>query len=161
MSRFACLAIVVLISVDMVRADEREVHGRVVNEAGQPVAGAAVADFWSGNGKRLHDDGTPIDRAKSKDDVHLLWQHIGQMELFSAEAAAKTDAQGFFTVKMDRSCHTLLAMDAARQCGGLGTLQKGQEEQPLEIRLGPLVHVRGTMQCSQTNLPPSWCIADV
>ncbi len=121
-------------------ADEREVHGRVIDQSGQPVVNAAVSSFWSGNGKRLHKDGTPIDGpTKDKDEIQALWQHEGEMEPMSSVRTVQTDSQGRFSVNVGLGTHTLLAMDSSRQHGALATLTKGREDDPIEIRLGPLV----------------------
>jgi hypothetical protein len=156
MSRTLYATSVMLLAVTTVQAAGWEVHGRVIDETGQSVAGAAVDSFWSGNGIRLHEDGTPLEPTQNKDDVHAFWKHVGEMEPFDAKDAAKTNAEGLFTLRVDDTCHTVLVMDAKRQHGGIGTLEKGREEQPIEIRLGPLVKVRGTFECTETGNPPFW-----
>ncbi len=163
MNRITFLSLVLLIVANSVRADdEREVQGRVVDETGQPFAGATVALLWGGNGKRLHDDGTPLDPEKNKEDAKLFWKHEGEMHPFSyAVSKAETDSQGRFSIKMGPSDHNIMAMDVSRQRGGLGTLTKGQENGPIEIHLGPLVRVHGTFKCAETNKVPIWSIADL
>ena len=155
------LTTLLIVFTAAVSADEREVHGRVVDQAGQPIAGATVASFWYSNGKHLHDDGSPLDPAKNKQDAQLFWQHEGEMEPSSQTQTTQTDAQGSFTVNIDLDSHTLLVMDSSRQHGTLATLPKGKESDPLEIRLGPLVRVHGTMTCAQNNQSPYWCLAEL
>ena len=55
----------------------------------------------------------------------------------------------------------MLAMDAARKHVGIVTVARGKESEPVEVRLGPLVRVRGIMKCAESGLAPQWCIADV
>jgi thiol-disulfide isomerase/thioredoxin len=157
------LATLLLVFTSTVHADdEREVHGRVVDQSGQPVPSATTALFWGGNGKRVHDDGTPLDPTKNKDDGKLFWKHEGEMEPFSyAVRTAQTDSQGRFTIMMSPNNHTIMAMDASRQRGGLGSLTKGQENGPVEIRLGPLVRIHGTFKCAETDKTPTWSVADL
>ncbi|HTQ40179.1 MAG TPA: redoxin domain-containing protein [Pirellulales bacterium] len=140
--------------------DDRDITGRVIDAAGQPVAGVTVSAFWSGNGKRLRADGTPLDPSKNKKDGQAFWQHEGEMEPFSNVRTTPTDVQGRFTVKLGHDEHTLLAIDAARQHGGLGTTQ-GAGNETIEIRLAPLVRVHGTLKCAQTTQIPAWSIADL
>ena len=132
----------------------------MIDEAGKPVADATIASFWLGNGKRLHADGTPLEFGK-QDDTPAYWQHIGEMEPVDAEHSATTDRAGQFTFALQHNKHALMVMDRTRKHGALASVRKGNEDQPLEIRLGPLVRVRGTFAAADTGAPPHWGVADV
>jgi cytochrome oxidase Cu insertion factor (SCO1/SenC/PrrC family) len=158
---FAIFFVTLLTSAAKVAAEDWEAHGRVVDENGKPVAGASVADFWSGNGKRLRADGSFVRPAKTDDDKKLAWGHVGEMEPFLREDSSTTDADGQFTLKLTGGEHKVLAMDADRKHAGIVTVARGKESEPIEVRLGPLVRVRGDMKCAVSGLAPQWCIADV
>jgi thiol-disulfide isomerase/thioredoxin len=160
MFRFATIIGFVLMLVNFAGAGEWNVHGRVVDEAGKPVASASVASFWLGNGKRLHADGTPLVFGK-QEDMPTYWQHIGEMEPVDSEHSAITDETGRFTFKLDEHKHLLLVMDRSRKHGALVSVPKGKEEQPLEVHLVPLIRVRGAFTCADTGQTPHWAIADV
>jgi thiol-disulfide isomerase/thioredoxin len=49
-----------------------------------------------------------------------------------------------------------MAMDQSRQRGGLVLLPKGYAGAPLEIRIGPLVKVRGKFEGPQAGQSPGW-----
>ncbi len=160
MIRFASIIDFVLMLVSFAGAGEWNVRGRVVDEAGKPVADATIASFWLGNGKRLHADGTPLVLG-NQEDMPAYWQHIGEMEPVDADHSAVTDSAGRFTFALQQNKHALLVMDRPRKHGALVFVPKGKEEQPLEIRLGPLVRVRGKFTAADTGAPPHWGLADV
>ncbi len=49
-----------------------------------------------------------------------------------------------------------MAMDPERRRGGLLVLPKGKEQESMEIRIGPLVKVRGSMRGPGAGEKPSW-----
>ena len=143
-------------------ADDWNVRGKVVDEQGQPVAAATISDFWSGNGKRTRADGTQVKfPLNDKSDLRVLSSNIGEMEAFSRESFAIANADGSFVFRLDKDQRTLIVMDRPRQKGALVRLQKGREEQPIEVRLGPLVHVHGNFVCAENGKKPYWAIADL
>src|SRR5262245_38292762 len=94
--------------------EEWLLRGRVVDEAGRPVAGAAVDHYWRSNGKQVRADGSPLD---SKDeDVRTAWSNEGQMEPLRGTTTA---ADGSFTLQVPSSRHKVVAMDAERKRGAL------------------------------------------
>ena len=151
---------VAIACTNLAQAGEWNVRGKIIDEAGKPVADATVGYFWLGNGKRVHADGAPLVFGK-EEDTRAYWEHIGEMEPVDAEHSAVTDDGGRFTFKMGDDKHALLAMDRQRKHSALVSIPKGKEDQPLEIHLLPLVRVRGTFVCADTGKPPHWGVADV
>jgi thiol-disulfide isomerase/thioredoxin len=142
-------------------ADDWTVHGKVVDEKGQPVADASVCTFWSGNGKRLKADGTPLKFGDKTVDPHDFWSHIGEMETVGDETSTISQSDGSFAFKVQARMHTFMVMDKSRQRGALVRLAKGREEEPVEVRLGPIVRVRGNFVCAENGKQPNWAIADM
>jgi thiol-disulfide isomerase/thioredoxin len=133
-----------------VAQEEREVQGRVVDDAGRPVAGAAVCSYWSANGTQRDAEGKPL---KLPEDLAQFYSHLGEME--PSFNPAVTDAAGCFTVRMLAISHQVMALDAERRRGGLAMLVKDKENEPLEIKLAPLVKVRGRF-VGPDGKPPKW-----
>ncbi|QEH35576.1 Thiol-disulfide oxidoreductase ResA [Aquisphaera giovannonii] len=153
-SRVLCLALLALASAPPCRGGEaRAVRGRVVDEAGRPVAGAAVADFWRANGTGKGPDGKYLD-LKVEANVRAFWGHLGEMEPLVRQAAT-TGADGRFAVEVSSSKHALMAMDRDRRKAGLAILPMGEGQDPIEIRIGPPVKVRGSFR-SPGDGPPGW-----
>ena len=148
MRRLLSWIFALLLTATSARAGEWNVHGRVVDKAGQPVTGACVASFWLGNGKRLHADGTPMVLG-NQEDMPTYWQHIGEMEPVDADHSAVTDSAGRFTFALGENKHLLLVMDRPRKQGAIVFVPKGKEEQLLDVCLVPLVRVRGKFTCSK------------
>lgn len=75
--RICATALVLLVVINAVQADEpRQIRGRVVDQAGMPVAGATVGHFWRANGSGYHRDGKPFDSSKAE-NVRLIWGNVG------------------------------------------------------------------------------------
>ncbi len=107
-----------------------KVTGRVVDAAGKPVPFAAVAGHW-GAGK---DDMKPYN-------------------------GATTDAEGRFTTKLTfygTEPQGLLALDRDQKQGGLLLVEPKAAGKPVEIKLGPLVHVHGRFFCKELDRRPKW-----
>ncbi len=61
----ACLSALFLLAAAGAQAGEPwKVQGRVVDEAGKPVAEAEVGQFWGANGTGKDKDGKPLDLTK-------------------------------------------------------------------------------------------------
>jgi len=135
-------------------AEKREVRGRVVDDAGRPVAGAAVGEFWRANGPLLDPQGKPYD-LKRPEDVRAFWGGLGRMEPSTA-APTVTGPDGRFSMKVPNYCRGLMAMDPARTTGGLTVLPEGKGAEPVLIRLGPLVKVHGRIEGPAAGERPTW-----
>ena len=125
-------------------AELRELRGRVVDENAQLVVGVDVSYFWRANGSGLDKDGKLLD-LKIEANQKEFWGHLGQMEPGVPEVA-KTGPDGQFTISIPDNHHSLVAMDPSRSRGGMGIVSKADPAAPIEIRMGPLVRVRGTFE---------------
>src|SRR5262245_2636169 len=99
---------------------EWELRGRVVDEAGRPVAGATVDHLWRANGTQKRPDGSPLDLT-SDEQLKIRWGREGQMEPMEGTT---TEADGSFNLLIAHRRHAVIAMDAPRQRGGLAIIAK-------------------------------------
>jgi thiol-disulfide isomerase/thioredoxin len=107
-------------------------RGRVVDEAGKPMAGVGLATYW------FREEDQP-DRAVSN--------------------IAKTDDQGQFRVEVTfyyGRPETLCALDLGRKRGGLMAVGPKTPDEPITIQAGPLVHLRGKYVCNELGTPVGW-----
>jgi hypothetical protein len=135
-------------------AEDREIHGRVVDEVGRPVADADVDSFWRANGPVTTRDGRIRDLSKD-DELRAFWGSLGEMQPCRPRAV-KTGTDGRFSIKMDQFHLALMAMDRMRKHGGIAVTPKGDDESPVEIRLVPLIKVRGSFAGPGAGVKPSW-----
>jgi thiol-disulfide isomerase/thioredoxin len=136
--------------------DVREIRGRVLDERGRPVAGVDVAAFWRANGTGKGRDGKSLD-LKVPANVREFWSHLGEMEpVGSSPRTARTGDDGLFAVKLQESKHALMALDPERRRGGLLILPKRWDGEHLELRIAPLVKVRGSIRGPGAGEKPSW-----
>jgi hypothetical protein len=155
--------LVVLVAAAVTSASElREIRGRVVDGEGKPVLDADVDYWWRANGYLKYQDGKAIDLSKD-DNVKEFWDHVGEMAPSGYAAfehggpqAVKTGLDGRFSIKMPNIYHAVMAMDCSRRRGGLVVLPKGNEASPVEIRLEPLVKVRGSFEGPRPGVKPDW-----
>jgi hypothetical protein len=102
--------LVLLVIINGARADEpKEVRGRVVDEAGMPVAGASAGCFWRANGSGRDRDGN------MHKDVSLVWGHLGEMESADGPQPIRTGADGRFAIKDPGPYFAVMAMDPSRR----------------------------------------------
>ncbi|SIO65662.1 AhpC/TSA family protein [Singulisphaera sp. GP187] len=148
--------LILLIFMTGAQANEpREIRGRVVDEAGKPVADAAVGFFWRANGASVDRDGKPYDLTKAE-NVRLFWGRLGEMEPTGRAQPTKTGADGRFSIKDPDPYFAVMAMDSSRRQGGIALLPKSEGDELLEIRLVPLVTVRGSLEGPGPGQQPSW-----
>jgi hypothetical protein len=146
---------VLLIGIAGARADDVEISGRVVDEAGRPVVGAAVDYSWRANGPGTDRDGKRLDVSK-EENARLFWGHVGEMMPAHHPEEVRSRRDGRFNLKIPQIFYAVMAMDESRQRGGLVVLPKGNSEAPVEIRLGPLVRVKGRFEGPEAGKAPGW-----
>ncbi|QDV34569.1 redoxin domain-containing protein [Tautonia plasticadhaerens] len=145
MSIGSTLALIALASAAVVPDDGgRTLRGRVVDESGTPVAGAEVAPYWFANGSHRKPDGSAFDLS-DPEELRRFWGDLGRMEPSSSTLTA-TDDDGAFFLELGRRTHHVLVLDGDRRRGAVGLIPVGGlGDEPIEIRLRPLVRVRGRM----------------
>jgi hypothetical protein len=109
--------------------EETKVTGRVVDAAGKPVAGAEISWYWN-----IQD---------------------GKMNAYKG-ATTKEDGRFTVAVAFYGRSQGLLALDKERKTGGLLVLDEKAAARPVEIKLGPLVHVHGKFGCKELDKPLKW-----
>jgi thiol-disulfide isomerase/thioredoxin len=115
----------------MAQEPDVKVRGRVLDRTGNPVAGAEVARVWS-----VSEDG-------------------GMQKGFGAVTSA---GDGRFTVnvKFYGQPNALMAIDANRTVGGTKIITVADANKEVEIRLAPLVRVRGKLESKDLGSAISW-----
>jgi len=148
--------LVVLIILNGAHSSEpREVCGRVVDEAGKPVADSAVGYFWRANGSNRDRAGKLYDLTKAE-NVRLFWGNLGEMEPTGRAQPIKAGSDGRFSITDPDPYFAVMAMDPSRRHGGIAVLPTTVGAGPLEIRLIPLVTVRGSFEGPGPGQQPSW-----
>ena len=130
-----------------VAGESRNIGGRVLDEDGKPVEGAAI-DFFFWQGDESQRD--------QKGDTYNLG--LGQLQPFRT---ARSDADGRFSIEMPHHFYSLMAVDAKRVRGGLATIPKGHDGAEVEIRLRPLVRLQGTIKGPKPGKLPAWASVGV
>jgi thiol-disulfide isomerase/thioredoxin len=134
-----------------IAGESREVRGRVVDERGSPVAAADVSYFWRANGPYYDDHGKPIERS----DAELRKEPIGEMAPLG-DKPAKTGRDGRFVLSIHPGFFFVMAIDKSRRSGGLVFLPLGNGPAEIEIRLAPLIRVKGSLEGPAPGERPSW-----
>jgi AhpC/TSA family len=90
------------------------------------------------------------------ENVQLFWGNLGAMEPTGGAQPTKTGPDGRFSIKDPDPYFAVMAMDPSRRHGGIALLPKIEGVEPLEIRLAPLVTVRGSFEGPGSGQEPSW-----
>ena len=69
---------------------------------------------------------------------------------------AKTDHDGRFVLNVHHRFFFVMAMDPPRKRGGLVFLPRGEKPADIEIRLAPLIHVKGALEGPGPGERPGW-----
>jgi hypothetical protein len=133
----------------------RELRARIVDETGMPVADAAVGCFWRANGPSRDRDGKPYDLTK-QENVRRFWGHFGEMEPTGRLQPIKAGSDGVYSIKDTDPYFAVMAMDPSRRRGGIALLPNADRNEPLEIRVVPLITVRGSFEGPGPRQQPSW-----
>ncbi len=144
--------VLVLLATSGVSAEDaaNRVNGRVLDEAGRPVAGASVSAFWGANGM----DWDQVVASRGA-EPERLWQNEGKMEPWSGTRVV-TDADGRFSIPAPERKNSLLVYDRERRHGARIVFDPKRPEAPVEVRLQPLVRVIGTTRLSGAEGPIKW-----
>jgi thiol-disulfide isomerase/thioredoxin len=134
--------------------DRDPVRGRVVDEQGKPVGGASICWYWRANGSGRDERRQVLDLTTIENQKEY-WGRLGQMEVASAEEV-KSAADGRFSIDPPDGYQALMAMDESRSRGGLATIPTGAEDAPVEIRLQPLVKVKGRFERAEGGMRHEW-----
>lgn len=128
MARATWILVLLVCCAQEAHAAERTLHGRVLDAAGKPVAGAEVATAWTASGKSL-----------------------------AALRGVTTDAQGRFALDREVTGGpiTLLAYDAKRERGGRRKVAASAINEPFDIVLGPLATRSGELTTEAGKFYPS------
>lgn len=133
---FAVTAAGLFVGAPFARGQEQIVMtGKVIDTAGKPVAKADVASFWNSGDAGSAATGT-----------------------MKPARGATTDRDGQFSLKVNvfKRSTAFLALDAAREQGGLVVVDPKEADKPLTIRLAPLVSVQGKFTSKELGGEPFW-----
>jgi thiol-disulfide isomerase/thioredoxin len=109
----------------------QKVQGRVVDEAGQPVAGVDLSRLW----------------------------YTGRDSKLIPYEPVKTAADGAFSLDMTfyyGRPNVLATLDTERKRGGLALIEPKKAGEPITVKLGPLIHFHGAYECKELGKPIGW-----
>ena len=157
------LSFSVFILVQIARGDDPQavdsvwpIHGRVVDEQGQPVEDFVAARFWSANGVLWDQTGKIDPKRKSLETMG----HEGEIAAFP-ECTAKNLGGGKFVLSVpsnaidnsesDSHKVPIFVTDSQQKLGGFSAADWGDSKQTVTVTLRQLVHVSGKIYCWQTD----------
>lgn len=124
----------------------REIRGRVLDQNGKPVANVDVSFAWSANGPPNGKNGNLYDFETAAGRKFKLDNHGKMFPLGDIEHPTRTRADGRFSINLLPYRHHLLAIDRAHDRGALAILPAERHDAEIEMRLAPLVRVKGLVQ---------------
>jgi hypothetical protein len=147
-------AAVVLFAAGILTAGgSTEVRGRLVDAQGEPVANVDVSYYW-------HADGPLNGAGGSEARRQSLIANYGHMfPLGDLKRPARSGADGRFSIGVPTDRHHLLAIDQKRERGALILLPPRRPAAEIEMRLLPLVRVKGRMEGPPPGQRVEWPVA--
>ncbi|HTM54964.1 MAG TPA: TlpA disulfide reductase family protein [Pirellulales bacterium] len=157
--RYAPFIVMLLLPIVANAAEDQsswQIHGRVIDEQGNPVEDFEAATYWSSNGRRWEDDGSFY-----ADAAKLIPKNEGELAAYPT-ALAKRLTAGRFTqnVAGDRSCASVFATDKGKRRGGYVSVEKSARDREVTIKLVPLTRLTGKIFCSKLKRTPDLTFAD-
>lgn len=150
----ACFNFAAAANPKVPNSEERTVYGRIVDDQGNPVAGASVCWYWRANGSGRDAKRQVLD-VSTRENLKEYWGRLGQMEVAGAEEV-KSAENGKFSINVPGAFHALMAIDESRRRGGIAILSIGDDEREIEIRLEPLVKVKGRFAAPEPANKLEW-----
>jgi len=156
--RGGLLASLLLFVGSLARGEEPCVlHGRTLDQQGQPIADVSVSTYWNANGITL-EDLAKLQKERAGDEKYCA--HEGRMEPWGA-SPTKSDAAGHFSMKMGWRDYKLLAIDKERKRGALIVLDSLGASSGVDAALVPLIRLHGRLRIAATGQRPKWSVVVV
>jgi len=137
-----------------------QVHGRVVDEQGQPVKDFVAATYWSSNGKQWDKHGERIKVIGHK-DLDKFWKDEGVLAALPDHRVKQVEGGEFVATMEDRPRVSIFVTDLKQERGGYVSVEKTAADKPVTVTLLPLVRVTGKIYCLQAGRTSDWTVAIV
>lgn len=132
------------------------IQGRVVDERREPVLDYDAASIWSSNGVYWDAEGLI-----PPEQVDHVWEREGTLAVRPQHRATQ-NADGTFQIALlDRPRAPVLAVDHARERGGIVLVDRMRSDQPIDIELSPLVKVHADLFCPEAGKAPEFTRAQI
>ncbi len=144
-----------------------EIHGRVVDDQGNPVKDFVAATLWSCNGPTWYDDGLwrndngNLIKANGAVDWVRFWKDEGVLAAYPTRLAKHLSGNEFKLTRQDAPRAAVFAVDQEQRRGGCARVDYDTRREPITIKLLPLVRVTGKIYCPQAQRTPDWTMAIV
>ena len=153
---FRCLVLLgvslLVVGMRAAAADDAWVaQGRVLDDQGRPVVGAAVGTVWNANGLTLEE----IHKRERDKSIRMLYAlNEGRMEPMGS-APTQSGADGRFSIKMGLSNYFVLVLDKERKRQALGFVDPADASRSVDVKLVPLVRLHGRARIAATGKFPN------